>query len=52
MGDAAREPPDGLHLLRLTKLLLALRQGGLGALAVGNVQKLEHHHLFAIEIEP
>src|SRR5262249_33879946 len=37
VGDAAREAPDRLHLLRLAQLLFAAAEGLLGALALGDL---------------
>ena len=49
MSDAAGEPADGLHFLRLAKMLLALAQGLLGQLALGNVVHRQQNHLEMID---
>ena len=59
VGDAAREPPDGLHLLRMAELDLALPQGllglsppGLRALALRDVAEVADDRADVRVIQP
>ena len=52
MGDAARQAPDGFHLLRLVQLRLQLRLVLLGPLALGDVDPAPHQVGHPVQFHP
>ena len=50
MSDTAGQSSDGLHFLRLTKMIFAFAQGLLRQFALGNVVNRQQNHFQMVEM--